>query len=62
VIEAARGRPAITRHLPMQAGDVPATYADVADLMARVDFSPDTPIETGIARFVAWYREFYGVA
>ena len=38
-----------------------ATYADVSELMARVDFRPDTPIETGIARFVAWYRDFYGV-
>ncbi|AMJ63650.1 hypothetical protein AXW83_12565 [Bosea sp. PAMC 26642] len=61
VIEAACGKPAIKRHQPMQAGDVPATYADVADLTARVDFRPDTPIETGIGRFVAWYREFYGV-
>lgn len=61
VIEAACGRPSIKRHLPMPAGDVQATYADVDDLMAKVDFRPDTPIETGIARFVAWYRDFYGV-
>lgn len=61
VIEAACGKAAIKRHLPMQPGDVRATYADVSDLMARVDFRPDTPIETGIGRFVAWYREFYGV-
>lgn len=61
VIEEACGRPAIKRHLPMQPGDVRATYADVADLMAAVDFRPDTPIETGIARFVAWYREYAGV-
>lgn len=60
VIEQACGKAAIKRHLPMQPGDVRATYADVSDLMARVDFRPDTPIETGIARFVAWYREFYG--
>ena len=59
VIEQACGKAAIKRHLPMQTGDVRATYADVSDLMARVDFKPDTPIETGIARFVAWYREFY---
>lgn len=62
VIEAACGKAAIKRHLPMQPGDVRATYADVSDLMARVDFRPDTPIETGIARFVAWYRDFYGVS
>ncbi|KPF62146.1 hypothetical protein IP69_21150 [Bosea sp. AAP35] len=60
VIEATCGKAAIKRHLPMQPGDVRATYADVSGLMARVDFRPDTPIETGIARFVAWYREFYG--
>ncbi|WP_306224680.1 NAD-dependent epimerase [Bosea beijingensis] len=60
-IEAACGRKAIKRHLPAQPGDVQATYADVADLAARVDFRPDTPIETGIARFVAWYREFYRI-
>ena len=62
MIEAACGKTAIKRHLPMQPGDVRATYADVSDLMARVDFRPDTPIETGIARFVAWYRDFYGMA
>lgn len=61
VLEEACGRPAIKRHLPMQPGDVPATYADVADLAARVGFSPDTPIETGLARFVAWYRDFYRI-
>jgi UDP-glucuronate 4-epimerase len=61
VIEAACGKAAIKRHLPMQPGDVRATYADVADLTARVDFRPDTPIDEGIARFVAWYREFYRV-
>jgi UDP-glucuronate 4-epimerase len=61
VIEEACGRPAIKRHLPAPAGDVEATYADVRDLQARVDFRPDTPIETGIARFVAWYREYYRI-
>ncbi len=61
VIEAACGRSAIKRHLPMQPGDVPATYADVEDLAARAGFSPDTTIEDGIGRFVAWYRDFYGV-
>ncbi|MBN9452122.1 MAG: NAD-dependent epimerase [Bosea sp.] len=60
-IEAACGCKAIKRHLPTQPGDVQATYADVAALAARVDFRPDTPIETGIARFVAWYREFYRI-
>jgi UDP-glucuronate 4-epimerase len=61
VIEAACGKKAIKRHLPMQPGDVPATYADVRDLAASGDFRPDTPIEEGIAHFVAWYRGFYRV-
>jgi UDP-glucuronate 4-epimerase len=46
--------------LPMQAGDVPATCADVEDLMRDVGFRPSTPIETGVARFVEWYREYFG--
>lgn len=45
--------------LPLQAGDVPATYADVDDLMRDVGFRPATPIAEGIARFVAWYRDYY---
>ncbi|HMN01442.1 MULTISPECIES: NAD-dependent epimerase [Geobacter] len=47
--------------LPLQAGDVPATYADVDDLMNDVGFKPATPIGEGIARFVEWYRGYYGV-
>jgi UDP-glucuronate 4-epimerase len=47
--------------LPMQPGDVPATYADVDDLTRDVGFRPDTPIEEGIARFVEWYRQYHGV-
>jgi UDP-glucuronate 4-epimerase len=47
--------------LPMQPGDVPATFADVQDLAHDVDFAPRTPIETGIANFVKWYRGYYGV-
>jgi nucleoside-diphosphate-sugar epimerase len=43
----------------MQPGDVPATYADVNDLARDVGFSPDTPIEVGVERFVRWYRDFY---
>lgn len=61
VVEEACGRKAIKHHLPAQPGDVPATYADVSDLAARVGFSPDTPIEHGMARFVDWYRRFYKV-
>ena len=45
--------------LPMQAGDVPATYADVDDLIRDMDYKPATPIRVGIARFVEWYRDYY---
>lgn len=45
--------------LPLQPGDVPATCADVADLMQDVDFKPATPIEVGISRFIDWYRDYY---
>jgi UDP-glucuronate 4-epimerase len=58
-IEAATGQKAVQNQLPMQAGDVPRTYADVSDLMADVGFKPATEIEGGIARFVQWYRDFY---
>ena len=44
----------------MQAGDVPATWADVDPLIERVDFKPETSIQDGIARFVEWYRAYYG--
>jgi UDP-glucuronate 4-epimerase len=60
-IEKALDRPAELNLLPMQPGDVPATYADVDDLVRDVGFTPATPIDVGIARFVAWYREYYGV-
>jgi UDP-glucuronate 4-epimerase len=59
ILEGHLGREAKKNFLPMQAGDVPATYADVDDLMADAGFKPATPIEEGIGRFVAWYREYY---
>jgi UDP-glucuronate 4-epimerase len=58
LLEKALGRTAQRELLPMQAGDVPATYADVDDLMRDVGFRPSTPIADGIARFVEWYREY----
>ncbi len=61
LIEAALGKKAVRHNLPMQPGDVPATCADVADLQRDAGFAPATPIETGIARFIAWYREYYKV-
>lgn len=60
LIEAALGKKAEKVFGPMQPGDVPATFADVADLENAVGFRPATPLEEGIRRFVAWYREFYG--
>jgi UDP-glucuronate 4-epimerase len=47
--------------MPMQPGDVPATYADVDDLIRDVDFKPSTRIEDGVANFTEWYREYHGV-
>ena len=61
ILEQCLGKTAEKNLLPLQAGDVPATYADVDDLIADVDYQPDTPIEVGVARFVEWYREFYAV-
>jgi UDP-glucuronate 4-epimerase len=60
-IESALGRTAIKELLPMQPGDVPATAADVADLVADVGFAPKTTVEDGIQRFIAWYRDYYQV-
>ncbi|MEX0900443.1 MAG: NAD-dependent epimerase [Gammaproteobacteria bacterium] len=47
--------------LPMQPGDVPATYADIDALNAKVGFSPSTPLRDGLSRFIAWYRDYYKV-
>ena len=60
-IEEALGRTAEKNLLPLQDGDVPATYADVEALTAWTGFAPQTDIRTGIGRFVAWYREYYRV-
>ncbi len=60
-LEKCLGKQAEKNMLPLQQGDVPATYADVDDLTRDVGFRPATPIETGIERFVAWYREYYQV-
>jgi UDP-glucuronate 4-epimerase len=60
-IESQLGRQATKVMLPMQPGDVPATYADVQDLVADVGFSPSTPIAVGVSRFVSWYREYYRI-
>lgn len=61
LIERALGREAIKDMLPMQPGDVPETFADVAELMRDTGFAPSTPIEEGVRNFVAWYRDYYKV-
>jgi UDP-glucuronate 4-epimerase len=60
-LEKALGRTAEKNLLPIQPGDVPATYADVDDLMRDVGFKPATPIAEGVQRFVEWYRNYYQV-
>ncbi|WAC63515.1 NAD-dependent epimerase [Pseudoxanthomonas sp. SL93] len=59
VLEDCLGRKAEKRLLPMQPGDVPDTYADVEALSRDTGYSPSTSIETGVRRFVDWYRQFY---
>jgi UDP-glucuronate 4-epimerase len=60
-LERCLGRSAERNLLPMQPGDVPATYADIDDLQRDVGFRPHVTIETGLQRFVDWYREYYDV-
>ncbi len=59
IIEDCLDKKAIKRLLPLQAGDVPMSFADVADLTQDVGFAPNTPIETGVRRFIDWYRSYY---
>ncbi len=61
ILEGALGVPAIRQLEDMQPGDVPATWADVDGLRDAVGFAPDTPLEEGVQRFVAWYLGYYGV-
>ncbi len=59
-IEEALGLEAQKNFMPMQPGDVPATWADVDDLAAAVGYRPATPLREGVRRFIEWYREYYG--
>ncbi len=61
VIEQQLGKKATKNFLPLQDGDVPETYADVNDLMREIDFKPETPIETGVSKFIEWYKEYYQI-
>ncbi len=62
VLEEVLGKKAVKNMLPMQAGDVPATYADIGDLMRDVGFKPSTPIEEGLRKFVEWYKQYHKVS
>lgn len=61
-LERALGRQAKKNFLPLQAGDVPETSADVSELHACTGFQPATPIEVGVHRFIEWYRDYFGIA
>lgn len=61
ILEDCLGKKAIKNMLPLQAGDVPDTYANVEPLIEDMDYKPDTPIEVGVANFVQWYRDYYRV-
>ena len=60
-IENALGKKIQKNMMPLQAGDVPATYANVDDLVRDLDYKPSTSVQKGIDNFVAWYREFFNV-
>jgi UDP-glucuronate 4-epimerase len=59
LLEQELGRKAKIELAPMQSGDVPETCADIDDLMRDVGFRPATPIEDGVRKFVAWYRQYH---
>jgi len=60
-IEKTLGKTAEKEMMPIQPGDVPATYADVDALIEDVGFKPETSIEDGVARFIEWYREYFSI-
>jgi UDP-glucuronate 4-epimerase len=62
VLERALGRKAVKEMLPMQPGDVATTFADIGPARRDLGFEPRTPIAVGLPRFVAWYREYHGLA
>jgi len=61
VLEEACGRKAALHLMPMQPGDVPATYADITALTRDTGYAPSTPIEVGVPRFVEWFRGYHGI-
>jgi UDP-glucuronate 4-epimerase len=61
ILEAALGRRAEIELLPMQPGDVPATYADISETQRDFGYAPSTTIDVGLPRFVEWYRRYQGL-
>ena len=61
MLERLLGRPATREYLPLQPGDVPATYASIERIAAATGFAPRTSLSEGLSRFVAWYRDYHGV-
>jgi UDP-glucuronate 4-epimerase len=59
VLEKALGKTAVRNYMDIQPGDVPATYANIDDLVSEVGFKPSTSIEDGIKKFIAWYQDYY---
>ena len=60
-IERALGKQAVLEMLPAQPGDVTSTWADTSELQKEIDFIPDTAIDVGVSKFVAWFRQYYNV-
>ena len=60
-LERLLGRKAVKEYVPMQPGDVPATYADIEASARDLGFVPTTPISLGIPKFIAWFKDYYGV-
>ncbi len=60
LVEECLGKTATKNFMPIQLGDVPETFADVDDLVRDTGFKPGTPLRDGIAKFIAWYRAYYG--
>ncbi len=61
ILEKLLGKKAVREDLPMQPGDVPATYADITAIKRDYGFEPKTGLEPGLRSFVGWYRQYFGV-
>jgi UDP-glucuronate 4-epimerase len=61
ILEKQLGKKAVRNELPLQAGDLPDTWADCSEIGNDLGYNPETPLELGIERFVRWYREYFQV-